>query len=77
MVERPMATVMANLPREDVVVIEQNWHETHEHGRVVSMSGFLTIPEELVPRFEKLSGVAGVFARCIARHRSTQEGPLL
>eukprot|EP00969_Alexandrium_andersonii_P193141 8530547-Alexandrium_andersonii.AAC.1 len=61
MVERPMATAMANLPREDVVVVEQNWHGTHERGGVVSMSGFLEIPEELVPKFEKLSGVGGVF----------------
>eukprot|EP00969_Alexandrium_andersonii_P186330 8231807-Alexandrium_andersonii.AAC.1 len=51
-----MATVMANLPREDVVVVEQNWHEAHEKGRVVSMSGFLKTQEELVPKIREAFG---------------------
>eukprot|EP00969_Alexandrium_andersonii_P011118 483034-Alexandrium_andersonii.AAC.1 len=39
------------------------------------MSGFLKVPEAQAPKFEALSGVGGIFVRCVARHRPASEGP--
>eukprot|EP00969_Alexandrium_andersonii_P240396 10612758-Alexandrium_andersonii.AAC.1 len=70
-----MATVMQTLPRDDVALAEREWNTVLDGKRVVGMSGFLKVPEAQVPKFEALSGVGGIFVRCIARHRSPNEGP--
>eukprot|EP00969_Alexandrium_andersonii_P336389 14869297-Alexandrium_andersonii.AAC.1 len=74
MVERPMATAMQHLPKEDVVAAEPRWQEMQEKGRGMGLTGYLKIPEGLVSKFERLSGTGGFFVRCIARHRPVQTG---
>eukprot|EP00969_Alexandrium_andersonii_P316415 13978311-Alexandrium_andersonii.AAC.1 len=38
--DRPMATAMQVLPKENVVVAESAWHEKEEKGRTIAVSGF-------------------------------------
>eukprot|EP00969_Alexandrium_andersonii_P330779 14620042-Alexandrium_andersonii.AAC.1 len=75
-----MATAMQVLPKDEVAVAESAWHEAQEGTagarRTLAMNGYMKVPEDKVAQFEELSGVSGIFCRCIARCRSATREPL-
>eukprot|EP00969_Alexandrium_andersonii_P169366 7487092-Alexandrium_andersonii.AAC.1 len=71
--ERPAAFALASLPRELIVVVEDEWKDRIEHGHTIALGGFIKVPQDQVPRFERLSGQGGIFLRCIKRHRVNNE----
>eukprot|EP00969_Alexandrium_andersonii_P205951 9099977-Alexandrium_andersonii.AAC.1 len=73
--DRPAATALQGLPREEIAMVESAWHDMFDQERKVGMSGYIKVPERQVQKFESMSGMNGVFIRCIARHRSQDDGP--
>eukprot|EP00969_Alexandrium_andersonii_P325388 14377972-Alexandrium_andersonii.AAC.1 len=63
MCERPVATALQFLPRDEILVVESEWHDVMESRRKTAMSGYIRVAESSVAHFEGLSGVGGVFVR--------------
>eukprot|EP00969_Alexandrium_andersonii_P325004 14360515-Alexandrium_andersonii.AAC.1 len=74
--ERPSAYALADMPRENIAVVESEWSELQEKGRTIGIAGYIKVPEDKVSDFEGRSGTSGVFVRCIKRHRNATEAPL-
>eukprot|EP00969_Alexandrium_andersonii_P344441 15225346-Alexandrium_andersonii.AAC.1 len=70
---------MQVLPKDEVAIAESAWHEVQEGSgnarRTIAMNGYIKVPEDKIDAFEQLSGVSGIFCRCIARHRPTSADP--
>eukprot|EP00969_Alexandrium_andersonii_P334609 14787411-Alexandrium_andersonii.AAC.1 len=57
MCERPVATALQFLPRDEILVVESEWHDVVESGKKMAMSGHIRVAESSGPHFEGLSGV--------------------